>query len=111
MAVHKELGTGYPEVIYHRALVLELELNGLNFLQEHSMDISYKGNKIGKRRMDFLIENTIMLEIKAIEELSDVCLVQAKNYLEASGIKIGLLINFGGLSLQFKRIYNNKLYN
>jgi GxxExxY protein len=74
------------------------------------MDINYKGKMIGKHRVDFLIEDIIMLEIKAVEKLNDTCLVQTKNYLESYGLKIGLLINFGGLSLQFKRIYNNKLY-
>jgi len=66
---------------------------------------------IGKRRVDFLVEDAIMLEIKAVEKLNNVCLVQTKNYLESYGLKIGLLINFGGLSLDFTRIYNNQLYN
>lgn len=110
MAVHNELGTGYPERIYQRALALEFELNDIKFLQEHSMDICYKGTRIGRRRVDFLVEDTIMLELKAVDRLNDACLVQTKNYLVAYGLKIGLLINFGGLSLQFKRIYNNKLY-
>ncbi len=74
------------------------------------MDICYKGTRIGRRRVDFLVEDTIMLELKAVDRLNDACLVQTKNYLVAYGLKIGLLINFGGLSLQFKRIYNNKLY-
>jgi GxxExxY protein len=89
---------------------LEFESGGIKFLQERSMDIHYKGTKIGQRRVDFLVEDIIMLEIKAVDELNDTYLVQTKNYLEIHGIKIGLLINFGGLSLQFKRIYNNKLY-
>ncbi|MDF1496718.1 MAG: GxxExxY protein [Patescibacteria group bacterium] len=110
MTFHHELGTGFPERIYQRALALELESVWIKFLEEHSMDICYKGTRIGRRRVDFLVEDTIMLEIKAVDELNDTCLVQTKNYLEIHGIKIGLLINFGGLSLQFKRIYNNKLY-
>jgi len=109
--VHKELGTGYPEKIYQRALALELESKGLKFCSEYSMNIYYKGEKIGMRRVDFFIEDAVMLEIKAVEKLNDVCLVQTKNYLESYKLKIGLLINFGSMSLQFKRVFNNKLYN
>lgn len=111
MAVHGDLGTGYPEKIYQRALALEFAARDLKFLQEYWLDIRYRGVIIGKRRVDFLVEETVMLEIKAVDELNKKCLVQTKNYLESYGLKIGLLINFGGLSLQFKRIYNNKLYS
>ncbi len=75
MTVHHELGTGYPERIYQRALALEFESRGIQFLQEHSMDISYKGTRIGQRRVDFLVEDTIMLELKAVDQLNDTCLV------------------------------------
>ena len=104
MEVHKFLGNGFQEVIYQRALAIEMGLQGLSFSREHEMSIHYKGEDIGKRRVDFFIEGQVMLEIKALVQLEDVHLAQAINYLEAYGLDIGLLINFGNRSLQFKRV-------
>lgn len=104
MEVHKTLGNGFQEVIYQRALTIEMEAQGLGFSREHEMTINYKGVEIGTRRVDFFVENLVMLEMKAIKQLEDVHLAQAINYLEAYGLDIGLLINFGGKSLQFKRV-------
>ena len=109
MEVHKKLGPGYPEYIYHRALVIEFKLLHVKFEDEYEIRIYYKGEQVGIRRVDFLVEKIIPVEIKAATELSDVNIAQAKNYLEASGIEIGLLINFGSSSLQFKRMINNKV--
>jgi GxxExxY protein len=81
-----------------------MRLQGLQFSREHEMEIFYKGMHIGTRRVDFFVEGKIMVEIKAIVQLEDVHLAQANNYLEASGLDIGLLINFGNTSLQFKRV-------
>ena len=106
MEVHRILGNGFQEVIYQRALEIELQLVGLSFKREFEMDIFYKEQKVGNRRVDFFIENEIMLEIKALINLEDVHLAQAKNYLEAYNLEIGLLINFGAKSLQFKRVMN-----
>ena len=111
MEVHNVLGNGFQEVIYQRALALEFEAIGLNFQREYEMDIFYKGKKIGGRRVDFFVEETIMVELKALINLEDVHLAQAMNYLEAYNIEIGLLINFGAKSLQFKRVHNNSLKN
>jgi len=108
MEVHNMLGNGFQEVIYQRALAIEMELRGLNFSREHEMNIYYKDQWIGNRRVDFFVEECVMVEIKALVELEDVHLAQAKNYLEAYNLEIGLLINFGARSLQFKRIYLNK---
>jgi GxxExxY protein len=108
MTVHSTLGNGFQEVIYQRALAIEMELNGLAFEREKEMAIFYRGTQIGTRRVDFFVENTIMVELKALIELEDVHLAQTKNYLEAYNIEIGLLINFGACSLQFKRVHNNK---
>jgi len=108
MQVHSTLGNGFQEVIYQRALAIELEANGLHFEREKEMSIFYRGHHIGTRRADFFVENLIMVELKAVIELEDVHLAQAKNYLEAYNKEIGLLINFGARSLQFKRVYNNK---
>ncbi|CAN5289832.1 GxxExxY protein [soil metagenome] len=104
MEVHKVLGNGFQEVIYQRALGIEMFKQGLNFSREHEMQILYKGEDIGTRRVDFLVEEKVMVELKAIIQLEDVHLAQAKNYLEAYGLSLGLLINFGNRSLQFKRV-------
>ena len=107
MEVHQQLGNGFQEVIYQRALAMEFELNNLTFEREKEMFIHYKGQQIGTRRVDFFVENVIMVEIKAVIALEDVHLAQAMNYVEAYNMDVGLLINFGARSLQFKRVHNN----
>ncbi len=104
MEVHRALGNGFQEVIYQRALVIEMGQQGLNFSREHEMQIFYKGVEIGTRRVDFFVENKVMVELKAVVQLEDVHLAQAINYLEAYGLEVGLLLNFGNRSLQFKRV-------
>ncbi|MFC2093781.1 GxxExxY protein [Bacteroidota bacterium] len=104
MEVHSILGNGFQEVIYQRALAIEMANQGLSFSREHEMEIHYKGENIGLRRVDFFVEGKIMVELKAIVQLEDVHLAQAINYLEAYKLDIGLLINFGNTSLQFKRV-------
>jgi GxxExxY protein len=108
MKVHATLGNGFQEVIYQRALELEMAHDGLGFAREMEMPIFYRNEQIGTRRVDFFVEGEIMVELKAIIELEDVHLAQAINYLEAYNMKIGLLINFGSKSLQFKRLTNKK---
>lgn len=106
MAVHSELGNGFREVIYQRALDIEMTKQGLVFQREMSMNIYYDGHDIGTRRVDFFVEECIMVEIKAIIQLDAVHLAQAMNYCQAYNLPIGLLINFGAKSLDFKRVYN-----
>jgi GxxExxY protein len=106
--VHKIIGNGFQEVIYQRALAKELFLRNVNFIREFEMPIWYKNEQIGTRRVDFLVENVVSIELKAITQLEDVHLAQALNYLEAYNIEIGMLINFGAKSLQFKRLINPK---
>jgi GxxExxY protein len=108
MKVHAALGNGFQEVIYQRALEIEMQETGLAFARELSMPVHYKGRKVGERRVDFFVEEKIMVEIKAIINLENVHLAQAKNYLEAYNMQVGLLINFGAISLQFKRLENPK---
>ena len=103
--VHRNLGPGFEEVVYQRALALELHAQGLDFSREVWIDIRYRNVIIGKKRVDFLIEE-IMVEIKAIAELRDVDIVQALSYLKASGYKVGLLLNFGEPTLKIKRLAN-----
>ena len=109
MEVHKHLGNGFQEVVYQRALAIEMRMQGIEFSREHEMKLSYKGYDIGTRRVDFFVERKIMVEIKALIHLEDVHLAQAMNYLEAYNLEIGLLINFGAKSLQHKRVHNNNL--
>lgn len=104
MEVHKQLGNGFQEVIYQRALSIELDMQGVAHQREMEMPLTYKGYDIGTRRVDFFVDETIMVEIKAIKELEDVHLAQAINYLEAYNMQVGLLINFGNTRLQFKRV-------
>lgn len=106
MTVHSELGNGFQEVIYQRALEIEMSLQGLAFTREQEMPVYYKDIHIGTRRVDSLVEGVVCVELKAIIELQDVHLAQAINYLEAYDLEVGLLINFGAKSLQFKRLTN-----
>lgn len=108
MTVHSALGNGFQEVIYQRALEIEMADQGINFSREHEMPIYYKSQQIGNRRVDFLVEEVISVELKAIIKLEDVHLAQAINYLEAYDLEIGLLINFGSKSMEFKRVQNKK---
>ncbi len=108
MEVHKILGNGFQEVIYQKALEMEFVLLGIPFLREFEMPIFYKKKQIGTRRVDFLVAGVVSVELKAITQLEDVHLAQAINYLEAYDLEIGMLINFGAKSLQFKRLINSK---
>ncbi len=108
MRVHSALGNGFQEVIYQRAFAIELKHEGLKFKREMEMSIYYRDENIGTRRVDLFVEELVMVEIKAVTCLEDVHLAQAMNYLEAYGMQVGLLINFGARSLEFKRVHNNK---
>lgn len=109
MTVHTTLGNGFQEVIYQRALAIEFTKLKIAFEREMSMKIFYDGHHIGTRRVDFFVEDKIMVELKAVIALENVHLNQAINYLEAYKTKTGLLINFGANSLEYKRVFNSKL--
>ena len=109
MTVHSALGSGFQEVIYQRALAMDMADQGLSFSREHEMPIYYKERQVGTRRVDFLVDNVVSVELKALARLEDVHLAQAINYLEAYDLEVGLLINFGARSLEFKRVTNSKL--
>jgi GxxExxY protein len=110
MEVHRMIGNGFQEFIYQRALANEFLLRNISFQREFDMPVFYKKEQVGLRRVDFLIENVISLEIKAVKELEPVHLAQAINYLEAYNLEIGMLINFGAKSLEYRRLMNAK-YN
>lgn len=103
--VHRSLGPGFEELIYQRALALELAAKGLDFSREVWIDVHYKGQVIGKKRVDFVIEG-VVLEIKARSQIEDLTVIQTPFYLKASRFKVGLLLNFGGKTLQIKRLIN-----
>ncbi len=111
MEVHKRLGNGFQEVIYQRALQIEMNFEKLEFTREMEIPVFYRDKEIGTRRVDFYVEGKIMVELKAIIKLEDVHLAQAMNYPEAYKMEIGLLLNLGAKSLEFKRVHNNKMLN
>lgn len=111
MKVHNTLGNGFQEVIYQRCLAIEMERASLNFVREEEQTIYYEDIEVGTRRADFVVENQIIVELKALVNLEDVHLAQAKNYVVAYDKPIGLLINFGATSLQFKKVFNPKYNN
>lgn len=108
MTVHKTLGNGFQEVIYQRALEIEMQIAEIEFSREFEMPIFYRGEQIGMRRVDFLVEEKVSVELKALIKTENVHLAQAINYLEAYNIEIGLLINFGNTKLEFHRLENKK---
>lgn len=105
MQVHRTLGNGFQEVIYQRALAIELNIETIHFVREQEMNIVYRDQLIGTRRVDFLVEKQIMVELKAVSEILDIHKAQTINYCEAYNVPHGLLINFGARSLEFKRVY------
>lgn len=111
MEVHNQLGNGFQEVVYQRAFSIELNLNGINHQRELEMPLNYKGHNVGTRRVDFFVEERVMVEIKAIEKLEGVHKAQAINYCEAYNIADGLLINFGAERLQYNRVFNKNMKN
>ncbi|WP_151085857.1 GxxExxY protein [Hymenobacter baengnokdamensis] len=107
MRVHSELGSGFPELIYQRGLAVELKQEGVSFQGEIQLPVFYKDTAIGARRADFLIEGQVLVELKAVSELSDAHYAQTINYLKAYRLEVALLINFGEASLRFRRLLHN----
>ena len=107
MAVHRELGAGFLESVYQKALALELASLGLEVVIEKKIEVMYRGRVVGDFKADLFVEDQLIVELKAVENLAPIHEVQTVNYLKATGRDIGLLINFGTASLQFKRKYRN----
>jgi GxxExxY protein len=108
MKVHSYFGLGFPEVIYQRAIFIELEKAGLKCQSEVEKEICYDERLIGKRRLDLIVEEVVLVEIKAVSELDKAAVNQVLNYLNVFNIEVGLLLNFGCESLQYKRLANTK---
>ena len=106
--VHSALKNGFQEVIYQRALEIEFRMMPLEYAREFEMPVYYLDQQIGTRRVDFLVNGNISVELKAIIKLEEVHIAQAMNYLEAYNLEIGLLINFGSKRLEFHRFTNKK---
>ena len=106
--VHKTLGAGFLEAVYEEALAHEFRLQSLEFERQKPLDVFYKGVKVKQYIVDFLVEDSVIVELKAIRSYSDVDIAQVLNYLKASNYQVGLLLNFGATSLQYKRLVNTK---
>ena len=111
MNVHRALGNGFQEVIYQRCLAIEMTKQNLSFQREPEQIIYYQGINEGSRRADFVVEDIVVVELKALLTLEDVHIIQAKNYVVAYNFTTGLLINFGSRSLQTRKIFNPKYLN
>lgn len=110
MKVHSTMGNGFQELIYQRALAAEFEKQGIQFAREVEMPIFYEERNIGSRRADFLVQDLVLVELKALIQLEDAHLAQGLNYLVAYKLERGLLINFGARSLQVKRLRRPRRY-
>jgi len=110
MKVHTHFGLGFPEIIYKRALIIELTNAGLASRAEYEKDIEYNGINIGKRRLDLIVENKVLIELKAISQIENSCYNQIINYLKVFQFEVGLILNFGTDSLQFKRFANSSVH-
>jgi GxxExxY protein len=106
MKVHRTLGKGFEEKIYQRALALEFFAADIQFKREVEMLVYYNGRVIGKKRVDFLVEESLVIELKALAEMTESHLAQAICYCQVQEVPYGLLINFGASSLQFRRVFN-----
>ena len=109
MGVHSGIGYGFQEVIYQRALGYEMGREGLSFERECEMPIFYRGEQVGTRRVDFFVEEVVLVELKAVSRLDNSHLAQGLNYLEAFRLEVGLLVNFGATRLEFKRLMKRRV--
>ena len=108
MKVHSGIGFGFQELIYQRALWYEMRRCGISFEREPEMPVFYEGVQVGTRRVDFFVEEVVLVELKAVSELDLLHVVQVRNYLEVFGLDVGLLLNFGSRSLEIKRLGNRR---
>ena len=104
--VHRDLGPGFLENIYEEALKVDLKEHGLNYESQKEIVIEYLGVVVGTNRLDLVVENKIIIELKAVNELADIHFAQLRSYLKATGLKVGLLLNFAQPTLQIRRVVN-----
>ena len=108
LKVHKKLGPGFVEKVYHRALATELRRNSLKIRSQAKTDILYEGGRVGFQAIDFIVENKVVLELKAVSEILDVHVSQVISYLKAAGPEIGLILNFAKSKLEIRRVINSR---
>jgi len=104
--VHRELGPGFLEYIYEEALKIEFSEHNLNYDSQKEIKIKYLGTEIGMHRLDLLVENKLIVELKAVKEFTDIHFAQLRSYLKATGLKTGLLLNFSKPTLEIRRVVN-----
>jgi len=104
--VHRELGPGFLENIYEEALKIEFSEHNLNYDSQKEIKIKYLETEIGMHRLDLLVENKIIVELKAVKEFTDIHFAQLRSYLKATGLKTGLLLNFSRPTLEIRRVVN-----
>src|SRR5437773_3474891 len=110
IAVHRELGPGFLESIYEQALAVEFALRGIAFIRQHPVPLFYRDHQIGEHRLDFLIENRIIVELKAVETLENVHFAIVRSYLKATGLADGLILNFSTMPLTVKRVWRERSF-
>ncbi len=107
MEVHRILGTGFLESVYEESLTVEFRLREIPFVKQKTFNVSYKGELVKQFTCDFVIDNLVIVELKAIKVITEIEQAQLLNYLKASGLEVGLLLNFSGKSLEYKRMINS----
>ena len=110
IAVHRELGPGFLESIYEQALAVEFALRGIAFIRQHPVPLFYRDHQIGEHRLDFLVENKIVVELKALETLENVHFAIVRSYLKAAGLADGLILNFSSMPLTVKRVRRERTF-
>jgi len=108
MEVHKILGPGFLESVYEEAFTIELDLRNISYKRQHSIDVFYKGKLAKQFVCDFIVEDVVVVELKALSQLGEIEKAQVLNYLKATKLPVGLLLNFGAQSLEYKRFVNTK---
>src|SRR6184192_406118 len=110
IAVHRELGPGFIESVYEQALAVEFALKGIAFVRQKPIPLFYRDHQIGEHRLDFLVENKIIVELKAVEALENVHFAIVRSYLKATGLADGLILNFSTMPLTVKRVWRERSF-
>jgi GxxExxY protein len=110
IAVHRDLGPGFIESVYEQALAVEFALQGIAFIRQKSIPLFYRDHQIGEHRLDFLVEDKIVVELKAIDSLDKVHFAIVRSYLKASGLADGLILNFSSMPLTVKRVRRERSF-
>ena len=110
IVVHRELGPGFLETVYEQALAVEFAIRGIGFVRQKPIPLFYRDHQIGEHRLDFLVENKIVVELKAVETLEKVHFAIVRSYLKAAGLSDGLILNFSSMPLMIKRVRRERSF-